>query len=79
MSTGASIEINKPLAEVFKFVAEDFTETYPLWAFPEILSVEKMTEGPIRRETQGRITLSKKLTTDFQITEFEPLKKLEFS
>jgi carbon monoxide dehydrogenase subunit G len=79
MNIESRISISKPIDEVFKFVAEDFFKTYHLWASPKIVNVKQLSDGPVDRDTKGRVTLSKKQEAEFQVTEFSLNEKLEFS
>jgi len=41
----AGITIERPSAEVFKFIGVDFFQNYPKWS-PEVIQLEALTEAP---------------------------------
>jgi hypothetical protein len=74
----ASVKINKPISDVFRFVGEKFFENYPKWALE--VSEFKPLNGPDifvgARAKQTRLEQGQKIESIFEISEFEPLKKL---
>ena len=76
----ASIRINKPIEEVFHFVGENFFKNYPKWALEvtdfEPLDGEKVFTGAKAR--QVRKDQGQEMQSIFEITDFEPFKKISF-
>ncbi len=75
----ASVEINKPVQDVFRFVGERFFDNYPRWA-AEVSEVIPLTgqnvfEGAkakqIRQEEHGET-----IESILEVSEFEPFKKM---
>ncbi|ESS73645.1 hypothetical protein MGMO_14c00010 [Methyloglobulus morosus KoM1] len=74
----ARIEVNKPVAEVFRFVGEKFFENYPKWAL-EVSEFKPLNGLDIfvgARAIQTRLEQGQKEQSIFEVSEFEPLKKL---
>ncbi len=74
----AYLEIDKPITEVFSFVAEDFFENYPKWA-PEVVDFKPinsnpMQEGALARQT--RIEQGHKVESTFEIAELKKNERL---
>ena len=76
----ASIQINKPVAEVFHFVGENFFDNYPKWAL-EVTEFEAL-DGPKvfvgAKARQVRTDQGQKIQSIFSITECQPPKKISF-
>jgi hypothetical protein len=76
----ASIQINKPVEEVFHFVGDNFFDNYPKWALEvsefEPLDGEKVFIGAKAR--QVRKDQGQEIHSIFEITDFERFKKLGF-
>lgn len=74
----ASVEINKPMNEVFSFVGEQFFNNYPRWAVEvvefEPLDGERVYVGA--KAKQVRLENDAKIESVFEITEFDPCEKL---
>ncbi len=76
----ASVEINKPINEVFSYVGDNFFYNYPKWAKEvtefQPLDGEKVFVGAkakqVRRESGAEIE------SVFEITDYNPLIKLTF-
>ena len=69
----ASIEIDRPVSEVFEFVADDFFENYPKWALEVVefkpINDNKMAVGALARQT--RIDQGQKVESTFEIANLE--------
>lgn len=74
----ASVEIDKPITEVFSFVGERFFQNYPRWAVEvvefEPLDGEQMFVGA--KAKQVRIEQDTQVESVFEITDFHPHEKL---
>lgn len=76
----ASVEINKPIATVFSYIAEQFFQNYPKWA-QEVLELHPLdgektfvgAKGKQIRENNGT-----KVESVFAITEYQPNLKFTF-
>ena len=73
MKIEASIEIDKPIADVWRWYAEDHVRNHPRWN-PD-LELEQITDGPIgvgtkirRRNTMGETPVE----GEMEVTEFDP-------
>jgi len=74
----ATIAINKPVAEVFDFVAVNFFENYPKWA-PEVVEFEPLNGSSVEVGAQARqlrYDQTQEAETILQVTTFEPEKQL---
>ena len=74
----ASIDIDKPIQEVFEFVGEKFFDNYPKWA-PEVTELEPLNGKEISvgsRAQQVRVDQGQKVESIFEVTEFVPPKKV---
>ncbi len=73
------VAINRPISVVFAFVAN--AETAPQWQ-DELLEVECTTHGPIGVGTTYRTVrnhLRERITSQLEITEYEPHSKVTFA
>jgi hypothetical protein len=73
--------INSPPERVFDFIGVDFFANYPQWS-PEVVELEPLTDGPVRVGTlarQVRIDQRRRLESRFQVTEYEPGRRLVFA
>ena len=74
----ASVEIDKPITDVFSYVGEHFFDNYPKWAVEVIefepLDGEKTFVGA--KAKQVRIDNEVKIESVFEITEFLPYDTL---
>lgn len=71
-----SVQINKPVEEVFAFVAN--IENLPLWAGP-VTEAKQISEGPIgmgTKQIQSAQLLGRQMETTQEVTEYELNKKL---
>ena len=69
----ASIVINKPVDEVFHFIAVDFFENYPRWS-PEVQELELLSAPPLQLNSlvrQVRIDNSQRSESTFKITTYK--------
>ncbi|MFA5982514.1 MAG: SRPBCC family protein [Methylococcaceae bacterium] len=74
----ASIEIDKPVNDVFTFIGEGFFENYPKWAV-EVIEFEPLTGDKVftgAKAKQVREEAGERVESIFEITEYEPLIKL---
>jgi hypothetical protein len=73
----ASVEIDKPIQEVFEFVGVKFFDNYRKWA-PEVTELEPLTNQEISegvRAQQVRVDQGQKVESVFEVTEFvRPIK-----
>ena len=73
----ASIEINKPVTEVFRFVGEKFFDNYPKWAL-EVSDFNPLTGTDVfvgAKAQQTRLEEDQKVESALEVSEFEPPKK----
>ena len=80
IETRTSVLIERPIAGVFRFVAEEFFENYPKWS-PEVTHLEQTTPGPLRVGTAGRqVRCDAGYTAEssFRVTTLIPLRELRF-
>ena len=80
MKIKASIEIDKPIAEVWRWYAEDHVRNHPRWN-PD-LELEQISDGPIgvgtkirRRNTMGEAPIE----GEMEVTEFDPPRAMGVS
>lgn len=76
----ASIVINKPVDEVFHFIAVDFFENYPRWS-PEVQELELLSAPPLQLNSlvrQVRIDNGQRSESTFKITTYNVGQKLVF-
>jgi len=75
----ASVDIDKPVTEVFSYVGEHFFDNYPKWAVEVIafepLDGEKAFVGA--KAKQVRLDNDAKIESVFEITEFQPHQALK--
>lgn len=77
----ASIQINKPVEEVFDFVGENFFYNYPKWAL-EVTEFESLDGLKVvigAKAKQVRTDQGQEVHSLFEITDYEPFKKLGFT
>jgi uncharacterized protein YndB with AHSA1/START domain len=75
----ASVEIDRPVAEVFAFLADGAND--PTFS-PRVQKIEKTTEGPTGVGTVYRSTVKDAGLTsqrEFEITEFEPNARIRWA
>ncbi|ADJ27884.1 SRPBCC family protein [Nitrosococcus watsonii] len=76
----SSILIDCPVDDAFQYVSAGFFENYPKWS-PEVVELEKITNGPVRMGTmarQVRIDKGRRTESIFQVTEHQPPWQIEF-
>jgi len=76
----ASILINKPVDNVFNFIAVDFFNNYPRWS-PEVQELEMLSAPPLQLNSlvrQVRIDNGQRSESTFKITTFKVGKQLVF-
>ena len=76
----ASIDIEKPVQEVFHYVGERFFDNYPKWAV-EVVDFEPLDGKEVfigAKAKQIRDDNGVKIESIFQITHFEPTSDLTF-
>lgn len=77
----ASILIQCPCCDIFRYLSDGFFENYPKWS-PEVVELERLTEGPLKLGTvarQVRIDQGRRTETKFKINEHEPGKRVGFA
>jgi uncharacterized membrane protein len=70
-----SVEINKPIEEVFEYVTN--IDNLPLWAGP-VTEAKQTSEGPLgigTTQTQVAQLLGRRIESSLEVTEYEPNKK----
>jgi hypothetical protein len=75
-----SIVINKPVENVFNFIAVDFFENYPRWS-PEVQELELLSTPPLKLNSlvrQVRIDNGQRSESTFKITTYQVNQKLVF-
>lgn len=76
----ASIDINKPIHDVFSYVGEHFFENYPKWAIEVVdfkpLDSQEVSVGA--KAKQIRKDNGAKVESIFEITDYQPDSKLVF-
>ena len=76
----ASILINKPVDNVFNFIAVDFFNNYPRWS-PEVHELELLSAPPLQLNSlvrQVRIDNMQRSESTFKITTYKVGQKLVF-
>ena len=80
MKIEASIEIDKPIADVWRWYAEDHVRNHPRWN-PD-LELEQISDGPMgvgtkirRRNTMGEAPVE----GEMEVTEFDPPRAMGVS
>lgn len=74
----ASVDINKPIQEVFSYVGEHFFDNYPKWAI-EVVEFEPLDGKEVfigAKAKQIRKDNGAKVVSTFVITEYQPHLKL---
>nr|WP_305907574.1 SRPBCC family protein [Methylomarinum sp. Ch1-1]MDP4520337.1 SRPBCC family protein [Methylomarinum sp. Ch1-1] len=77
----ASIEIDKPVRQVFSFVAEHFFDNYPKWAL-EVVEFKPINNNPLKvgaLARQARIDQGHKVESTFEISRYETDSLLELN
>jgi uncharacterized protein YndB with AHSA1/START domain len=77
----ASIVIVEPVADVFRFIADDFFENYPRWS-TEVVELKCLSDGPVQTGTQAmqiRVDYGRRSESTFRIVEFESNRRITFS
>lgn len=80
MKIEASIEIDKPIADVWRWYAQDHVRNHPRWN-PD-LEVEQISDGPIRVGTKIRRRSTMGGTPvdgEMEVTEFDPPRAMGVS
>jgi len=80
ISGEASIEIDKPLPDVFDFIGTHFFENYPKWAV-EVIHFEPLDGYDVfvgARAKQTRKDYGDTIESVFEIVDFQPDSKLAF-
>lgn len=70
----ASIQIRRPPAAVFRFIAEDFMRNYPRWS-PEVRELRLLSQGPMQVGTlarQVRVDQGRRTESTFRVTRMQP-------
>jgi hypothetical protein len=74
----ASIEINRPILEVFEYVGENFFENYQKWA-PEVTQLKPLNTLEISEGAQAqqvRMEQGQRLESVFEVSEYDRPKRL---
>ena len=74
----ASVVINKPVAEVFRFMGIDYLENHPRWA-PRVVEVHLDSPGVLAVGARGeevRKQGGKNVTYAFEVTDFQLNKRI---
>ena len=77
----ASTVIQKPVAEVFNFIGEEFFSNYPKWS-PEVVELKPLSSGPIQVGSlarQVRVDMGHRSESTFTVTELQPNRRIAFS
>jgi len=76
----AETVIARPTPQVFRFVADDFPETYPRWS-PEVEELTVLSRGPIQpgwQARQVRIDKGRRTEATFQVSDYAPGRRIAF-
>jgi uncharacterized membrane protein len=76
----ATVTVNKPASEVFKFVGTDYFTNHPKWD-SRVVNIQLDTQGPVKAGTKGQETRKqggRNMTYDFEVTEFKPNTVIAF-
>ena len=76
----ASIEINKPIHDVFSYIGEHFYDNYPKWAV-EVIELQPLDGKKVfvgAKAKQVREDQGTKTESIFEITDYQPAMKLIF-
>lgn len=74
------VTIQRPVEEVFDFVATHCYENHPRWE-PEVLEIRRITTGPVdvgSRAVMVRRDYGKVTETEYEVTEMEPNRRIAF-
>ena len=74
----ASVVINRPIAEVFRFVGTDYLENHPRWA-PRVVELRLDRPGVLTVGARGqevRKQGGKSVTFAFEVTDFQVNKRI---
>lgn len=77
----ASILLECPARQAFKFIGENLFLNYPRWS-PEVKELEQITRGPVCLGTiarQVRVDQGHRSESKFRITIYEPDRRLAFA
>ena len=77
MRLAASQVIERPPAEVFRFVATDHFENHPKWD-PAVISITKTSPGPIGVGTTARLVRTergRRVEGSMEVIEYEPVSR----
>ena len=77
----ASILLECPARQAFKFIGENLFLNYPRWS-PEVKELEQITNGPVCLGTiarQVRVDQGHRSESKFRITIYEPDRRLAFA
>lgn len=77
----AKLLIDRPAPAIFHYIAHGFFDHYPKWS-SEVQVLEPLTPGPVRLGTQARqvrIDQGRRSESTFQITAYEPARRLVFT
>ena len=75
MRLSASQVIERPPAEVFRFVATEHFQNHPKWD-PAVTSITKTSSGPMRVGTTARLVRTdrgRQLQGSMEVTEYQPV------
>lgn len=75
-----SVVVQRPAADVFRYVAEEFFENARKWNM-QILEVRKTSDGPIRAGTTGvavGLGTAGQTQSDVEVLEYEPFSVFSF-
>ena len=76
----ATVTINKPTSDVFKFVATDYFTNHPKWD-PRVVELHVDSTGPVAVGTRGREVRKqggRNNTYAFEVTDFQANKSMAF-
>lgn len=77
----ASVVVERPAVEVFKYIGDDFFQNYPKWS-PEVKELKQITPGPVKFGTiarQSRIDHGRRTENNFRVTTYEQNARLVFA
>lgn len=78
ISHQVTVNLHKPLEDVFRFVATDYFTNHPRWD-PRVVNLRVQTPGPIAvgsRGTEDRKQGGRTVPYDFEVTEYTPNRSL---
>jgi len=76
----ATTLIARPKTEVFRFVATEFFENYPLWS-PEVVKLRAISPGSIRVGSTGwqaRVDYGRRTELSFRVSVFDEARRVDF-